>query len=74
MTDTSRKDIRRILKTFGIRADEAMVAHLARNPNVEELSVRVTLEDVTAYGDITPEGKLYIVLDDSVRRTPEDDE
>ena len=28
MEDSSRDDIRKLLKTFGIQADEAVVAHL----------------------------------------------
>ena len=51
MENESRKDIRRILKTFGIKADEAMVAHLARNPEIGELKIRIVLEDLTDYGD-----------------------
>lgn len=68
MEDTSRKDIRRILKTFGIRADEALVAHLARNPEVSELNVRITLEDLTDYGQKAQEGSLSVVVEDSIVR------
>lgn len=68
MEDTSRKDIRRLLKTFGIRADEAMVAHLARNPDVAALNVRVTLEDLTDYGDNAPAEPLRVVIEDSINR------
>jgi ribosomal protein L12E/L44/L45/RPP1/RPP2 len=32
MAESSRDDIRKLLKTFGIQADEAVIAHLARNP------------------------------------------
>jgi hypothetical protein len=74
MDDMSRKDIRRILKTFGISADEAMVAHLARNPSVDELSIRVTLEDLTDYGDSPPDERLNIVINDNVRRSQENKE
>ena len=70
MEDASRKDIRRILKTFGIRADEAMVAHLARNPTIDSLQIRVTLEDLTDYGDAIPTEPLSIVIEDIVRRRP----
>jgi hypothetical protein len=68
MEDTSRKDIRRILKIFGIQADEAMVAHLARNPAVAALRVRLTLEDLTDYGDQPPADPLRLVIEDDVRR------
>jgi hypothetical protein len=64
----SRKDIRRILKTFGIRADEAMVAHLARNPQVERLQVRLILEDMTDYGAAPPDHPLTLTVEDTVAR------
>jgi hypothetical protein len=69
MDDTSRKDIRRILKTFGIGADEALVAHLARNPNLAGIRVRLTLEDITEYGDFTPPQPLKFVVEDKISRT-----
>ena len=68
MDDQSRKDIRRLLKTFGVRADEAMVAHLARNPDVDSLRVRVTLEDLTDYGDSAPEEPLHVEVEEEVNR------
>ena len=68
MDDQSRQDIRRLLKTFGVNADEAMVAHLARNPDVETLRVRVTLEDLTDYGDNEPEEPLHVEVEEQINR------
>jgi hypothetical protein len=68
MEDNSRRDIRRILKTFGIEADEAMVAHLARQPEIPALRVRITLEDLTDYGDRPPLEGLSVTVEDDVRR------
>jgi len=68
MDDQSRQDIRRLLKTFGVRADEAMVAHLARNPDVEGLRVRVTLEDLTDYGDNAPSEPLHVEVEEEINR------
>jgi hypothetical protein len=68
MENGSRKDIRRILKTFGIKADEAMVAHLARNPDTSELKIRITLLDLTDYGDNRPEIPLSVTVEDKVHR------
>ena len=68
MENGSRKDIRRILKTFGIKADEAMVGHLARNPEIAELKIRIVLEDLTDYGDRNPDGKLSFTVEDKVHR------
>ena len=69
MEDTSRKDIRRILKTFGIGADEALVAYLARNPDLASIRVKITLEDITDYGDNTPPQPLQLIVEDEIRRT-----
>ena len=44
-----KKDIRGLLKSFGVMADEAIVGHIATNPIVKELNLRVILEDLTEY-------------------------
>ena len=46
-----KKDIRGLLKTFGVMADEAIVSHIAKNPNLSKLNLKVTLEDNTKYSD-----------------------
>lgn len=66
MEDNSRKDIRRLLKTFGIRADEAMVAYLARHPELEALPVRITLESMPA-GDHSSD-PLHLEIEDTITR------
>ncbi|MGH2538109.1 MAG: hypothetical protein ACRDHL_11995 [Candidatus Promineifilaceae bacterium] len=71
MDDTSRNDIRRLLKTFGVRADEAMVAHLARRPDVPALRVRLRLEDLTDYGATPPAEPLALEVEDIIRRQAE---
>lgn len=68
MTDDSRKDIRRLLKTFGVKADEAIVEHLANNPQVKALRVRATLEDLTDYGDSPPEERLHLEVNEEIQR------
>lgn len=68
MEETARNDIRRLLKTFGVKADEAMIAHLARNPGVDGLRVRVVLEDLTEYGEAEPAEPLRLVVEADVRR------
>ena len=69
MDNNSRKGIRQLLKTFGIRADEAMVAYLARHPEIDSLQVRITLEDITAYGDEKPEETLQLMVEDTIARS-----
>ena len=69
MDDTSRDDVRRLLKTFGIQADEAIVAHLARNPGEGPLRVRVVLEDLTDYGASPPDRSLRMEVEGEIRRS-----
>jgi hypothetical protein len=49
MDNSTREDIRRLLKNFGIQADEAIMAHLERLPEGTTLQLRMTLEDLTVY-------------------------
>jgi hypothetical protein len=66
--DSSRNDIRRILKTFGIQADEAMVAHLARHPEVGKLQIRLVLQDLTDYSDSPPKEPLHLEMEGEINR------
>jgi hypothetical protein len=66
--DTSRKDIRRLLKTFGIQADEAIIVHLAKNPQVNSLHLRITLEDLTQYDQENPVVPLRLQVEDTIQR------
>lgn len=68
MTENSRNDIRRFLKSFGIQADEALVAHIARNPGTTPLRLRIILEDVTEYGDAPPDERLRLEMEGEVQR------
>jgi hypothetical protein len=68
MNDTSRDDIRRLLKTFGIQADEAIIAHLARTPGGPPLQIRLLLEDLTDYGGSPPGEPLRMEIEGEIRR------
>ena len=68
MEGSSRDDIRRLLKTFGIQADESLVAHLARNPGDKPLHIRLSLTDLTDYGDRPPGEPLHLELEGTIRR------
>ncbi len=68
MEDTSRKDIRALLKTFGVKADEAIVGHLAKHPEVSQLKLKVTLEDQTDYGASAPSEVLALQVDGEINR------
>jgi hypothetical protein len=69
MQETSRDDIRRLLKQFGIRADEAVIAHLARTTGSQPLRIRLTLEDLTDYGGNPPSIPLRLEIEGEIRRS-----
>lgn len=68
MGDTSRDDIRRLLKTFGVKADEAIIAHLARTPGEQPLRIRVSLNDLTDYGPHPPAIPLQLEVEGAIQR------
>lgn len=66
MSEDARTDIRRLLKRFGVQADEAVVRHLARLPQARPLRLRCTLEDCTDYGAGAPAAALAVTVEDEV--------
>ena len=68
MDGNGRDYIRNLLKTFGIKADEIVIAHLARNPGDMPLQIRLILEDRTDYGDHPPETPLHLEIEGEIRR------
>ena len=68
MGDVSRDDIRQLLKQFGVSADGAIVAHLARTAGTQPLRLRCILEDLTEYGGGQPPQRLHLEIEGTVRR------
>ncbi len=68
MGENSRDDIRRLLKTFGVKADEAIIAHLARTSGERPLHVRVSLTDLTDYGSQAPPIPLRLEIEGTIQR------
>lgn len=68
MEENTRSDIRRLLKTFGIQADEAIMAHLALTSGEEAIQVRLTLEDLTNYDENPPKKPLHLEIEGEIRR------
>jgi hypothetical protein len=66
MEEETSKDIRRLLKTFGVKADQAIVAQLKRTSR-RPLRVRIVLEDVTDYGGAMPREKLSLEVEGEIR-------
>lgn len=63
---TSRDDMRRLLKTFGVKADELVIAHLARHRPSGALHLAVILEDRTDYGGRPPAEPLRLEVEQEV--------
>ena len=61
MSEDTRQDIRRVLKRFGIKADEHVTAYLEQSGNGPDLVLRLTLEDIS--GAMAP-----LTFDGTVRR------
>ena len=59
--ETAQMDIRRLLKTFGVQADTAIVEHLLNHPDVESLRLRIRLEDATDYANRTAQPLSFVV-------------
>ena len=68
MGNTSRDDIRKLLKSFGIEADEAIITHLARTKGTTPLHLKLTLEDLTDYGTNPPAEPLRVEMEGSISR------
>lgn len=68
MEESSRNDIRKLLKRFGLQADEAVMLHLAQTPGERPLRLRITLQDLTDYGDSPPAAPLSVVVEGEIRR------
>ena len=68
MGGNGREDIRSLLKTFGLKADEIVIAHMARNPGDMPLQIRLILEDRTVYGDRPPETPPHFEVEGEIRR------
>ncbi len=66
MSEENRKDIRMLLKRFGVQADEAIVRHLAVLEEGVPLRLRCTLEDLTDYGDRAPASPLGVVVEGEI--------
>lgn len=71
MDDSARDDIRRLLKEFGIKADASVVAHLARQMDLDSIVIQLTLEDLTDYGASPPDIPLHLTVEGTISRSGE---
>lgn len=68
MEDQTRHDIRRLLKSFGIQADEAIMEFVSRYPGTTPLRVRITLQDMSEYSDTPPGQPLFMEIEGEIQR------
>jgi hypothetical protein len=68
MEEETRMDIRRLLKEFGVKADQAIMAHLSRMESPGPLRVRLVLEDDTVYIGSGPPSPLHLEISGEVRK------
>jgi hypothetical protein len=68
MEESGRNDIRRLLKTFGVQADELILTYLAQNPDRGPLHLRLTMTDLTDYGESPPDNPLNLEVEGIIRR------
>jgi pyrroloquinoline quinone (PQQ) biosynthesis protein C len=63
---SNEQNIRRLLKTFGIQADEAVTAYFRNHPQLDTLHIRLVLEDVTDYGADEPAEPLRVEIEGEI--------
>jgi hypothetical protein len=68
VSSTSRDEVRKLLKSFGIAVDEAVIAYLAINPEIRQINLRLTLEDLTDYEGFSPAEPLHFELEGTILR------
>lgn len=68
MDSSARDDIRGLLKEFGIKADETLIAYLSRNEDVDSIDIRLSLKDMTDYGASPPDTPLELRVEGTIRR------
>jgi hypothetical protein len=65
LQDSTRRDMRRLLKTFGVSADEALTTYLREHPEVAHLHVRITLQG-TASSEGAAAEPLQLEIEDTI--------
>lgn len=65
MPSDSHEDIRRLLKEFGLTADETVSAYLIEEKPSRPLHLRIVLEDLTEY-DSPPQRPLRVEIEGRV--------
>ncbi len=62
------EDIRKLLKQFGVKTEQAVIEYLNNHPEAGPLSLRLVVEDLTDYGEFQPTDKLRLNVEGEIRR------
>jgi hypothetical protein len=65
MPSSSHEDIRKLLKEFGLTADETVSAYLVETKPTQPLHLRLVLEDLTQY-ESSPSRTLRVEVEGNV--------
>jgi hypothetical protein len=68
MSEETQQDIRKLLKTFGVKADEAITGYVERASGEEPVRLRITLEPLRTAGGIEADAPTLLVIEGEVRR------
>jgi hypothetical protein len=68
MSEETQQDIRKLLKTFGVQADEAITGYVERTPGEGPVRFRITLEPLRTGGGIEVDAPTLLVIEGEVRR------
>jgi hypothetical protein len=66
MDETMQNDIRKLLKTFGVTADQAIQAYFETHPDLNAVRIRLVLEDLNPN---QPSEALHLEVEGEVRRS-----
>jgi hypothetical protein len=62
------KDIRKLLRTFGVKSDQLIQEHIERHPELDKLRLRLVLVDLSEYSSQEPEPRLHLEVEGDVAR------
>ncbi len=68
MEEERNQDIRRLLRTFGVKADAAIQAYLEQHHEIETLHVRVVLQDLTDHSGHPSVEPLHLEVEGEIHR------
>jgi hypothetical protein len=68
MSQSGPTEIRQLLKIFGIQVDKEVSNFLADYPEYETIRIRLTLEDISDYGERPPTDMVNLKIEGEIGR------